>query len=153
MQCPKCQFENPEGSKFCGGCGQKFACTRPKCETSNLARNKFCNACGYNLRKPVDVSAVDCSKPKSFTPKFLADKILTSRSSIEGERKLVNLFNSHPDKSGWLMNGVIPGDEPGDPLDILSDLSNDEAVQLIRKIGIDRVMLAATIRGFIHPEA
>jgi class 3 adenylate cyclase/tetratricopeptide (TPR) repeat protein len=30
--------------------------------------------------------------PKSYTPKFLAEKILTSRSSVEGERKLVTVL-------------------------------------------------------------
>jgi uncharacterized membrane protein YvbJ len=24
MQCPKCQFENREGAKYCNGCGHKF---------------------------------------------------------------------------------------------------------------------------------
>ena len=24
MQCPKCQFENPDGIKFCGECGAKL---------------------------------------------------------------------------------------------------------------------------------
>ncbi|NIS63101.1 MAG: AAA family ATPase, partial [Proteobacteria bacterium] len=31
-------------------------------------------------------------EPQSYTPKFLADKILTTRSSIEGERKLVTVL-------------------------------------------------------------
>jgi class 3 adenylate cyclase len=35
---------------------------------------------------------IDYSKPQSYTPKHLADKILTSRSSIEGERKLVTIM-------------------------------------------------------------
>jgi len=30
--------------------------------------------------------------PESYTPKYLADKILTSRSTIEGERKLVTVL-------------------------------------------------------------
>jgi class 3 adenylate cyclase len=34
----------------------------------------------------------DYSKPHSYTPKFLADKILTTRSAIEGERKLVTVL-------------------------------------------------------------
>ena len=43
--------------------------------------------------EPVEESvAIDYSKPKSYTPKSLADKILTTRSSIEGERKLVTVF-------------------------------------------------------------
>jgi class 3 adenylate cyclase len=35
---------------------------------------------------------VDYARPQSYTPKFLADKILTTRSSIEGERKLVTVL-------------------------------------------------------------
>jgi class 3 adenylate cyclase/tetratricopeptide (TPR) repeat protein len=43
--------------------------------------------------QPVEESAaMDYSKPRSYTPKSLADKILTTRSSIEGERKLVTVF-------------------------------------------------------------
>ena len=35
---------------------------------------------------------VDYSRPRSYTPGHLARKILTTRSSIEGERKLVTVF-------------------------------------------------------------
>jgi len=35
---------------------------------------------------------VDYSQPQTYTPKFLADKILTTRGSIEGERKLVTVL-------------------------------------------------------------
>jgi class 3 adenylate cyclase/tetratricopeptide (TPR) repeat protein len=35
---------------------------------------------------------IDYTQPQSYTPKFLADKILTTRSSIEGERKLVTVL-------------------------------------------------------------
>ena len=35
MLCPKCQFENPEGSRFCGGCGEKFDLTCPECGVNN----------------------------------------------------------------------------------------------------------------------
>ena len=52
MKCPKCQFENREGARFCGECGQEFEATCPGCETPNRAENKFCDACGYDLRKP-----------------------------------------------------------------------------------------------------
>ncbi len=44
------------------------------------------------LRKPEEPTPVDYSQPQSYTPKFLADKILTTRSSIEGERKLVTVL-------------------------------------------------------------
>jgi class 3 adenylate cyclase/tetratricopeptide (TPR) repeat protein len=35
---------------------------------------------------------LDYSRPQSYTPKFLAEKILTTRSSVEGERKLVTVL-------------------------------------------------------------
>ena len=40
---------------------------------------------------------IDYSQPHSYTPKHLAEKILTARSSIEGERKLVTV------PSGWAL--------------------------------------------------
>ena len=92
MKCPECQFDNREGARFCGECGHEFEVTCPECETNNRAENKFCDACGYDLRKPVEAPPVDYSKPQSYTPKFLADKILINRSSIEGERKLVTVL-------------------------------------------------------------
>ncbi|MGD2187220.1 MAG: adenylate/guanylate cyclase domain-containing protein [Desulfobacterales bacterium] len=92
MKCPKCQFDNREGARFCGTCGHKFELSCPECGTNNRAENKFCDACGYKLRPPEEVPSVDYSKPHSYTPRFLADKILTTRSSIEGERKLVTVL-------------------------------------------------------------
>jgi hypothetical protein len=92
MKCPKCQFENREGARFCGECGHEFEVTCPECGTNNPDENKFCDACGYDLRKLEEVSPVEYSKPQSYTPKFLAEKILNNRSSIEGERKLVTVL-------------------------------------------------------------
>lgn len=37
-------------------------------------------------------SLIDYSQPQSYTPKFLADKILIHRSALEGERKLVTVL-------------------------------------------------------------
>ena len=43
----------------------------------------------YTLEGLQPVPPIDYLKPKSYTPKFLADKILTTRNAIEGELKLV----------------------------------------------------------------
>ncbi|MEE9191227.1 MAG: adenylate/guanylate cyclase domain-containing protein [Candidatus Aerophobetes bacterium] len=92
MKCPKCQFENPEGIKFCGECGAKLEKVCPKCNSLNPPQFKFCGECGHELSKPIEALPIDYSEPQSYTPKFLADKILTTRSSIEGERKLVTVL-------------------------------------------------------------
>ena len=92
MKCPQCRFENRKGAKFCNECGHKFDLTCPKCRTSNKISSKFCDECGYDLRRPEDVPAIHNREAPSYTPKFLAEKILTTRSSIEGERKLVTVL-------------------------------------------------------------
>jgi class 3 adenylate cyclase len=92
MKCPKCQFENPEGMQFCVECGNKLGIICPKCGFDNSPSFKFCGNCGNALTKPKEAPSIDYAEPQSYTPKFLADKILTTRSSIEGERKLVTVL-------------------------------------------------------------
>ena len=87
MKCPKCQFENREGAKFCNECGHKFELTCPECGTANQPGSKFCDECGHDL-----------SEPKFHTPTPLADEILTTKA-VEGERKYVTALFS--DMSGY----------------------------------------------------
>ncbi len=92
MKCPKCQFDNLEGAKFCNECGNKLELACPECGKVNPPGSKFCNECGHDLLKPKETPPVDYDQPQSYTPKHLADKILTTRSSVEGERKLVTVL-------------------------------------------------------------
>jgi len=91
MKCPKCGFENIEEAVFCNKCGSKLEVQCQECGQKNPAGSLFCNKCGHDLKAASEVT-VDYSLPQSYTPRFLADKILTTRSSIEGERKLVTVF-------------------------------------------------------------
>ena len=59
----------------------------------------------------------------------------------------VQVAGKHP-KIFFDTSAVIPGDKMGEPLDSLSALSNDEAVQLIRTIGVDRVMFGTDYPWF-----
>jgi class 3 adenylate cyclase/tetratricopeptide (TPR) repeat protein len=92
MKCPKCQFENPDEATFCIQCGNPIEFHCPKCGTVTPRTGKFCMKCGLDLRKPEVTPPIDYPQPQSYTPKYLAEKILTTRSSIEGERKLVTVL-------------------------------------------------------------
>ncbi|MFO7985483.1 MAG: adenylate/guanylate cyclase domain-containing protein [Desulfatiglandaceae bacterium] len=92
MRCPKCQFDNREGAKFCKKCGNKLEVICPSCGHAYEPDSLFCDECGYDLRSPGETAPIDYSQPDSYTPKHLADKILTVRSSMEGERKVVTVM-------------------------------------------------------------
>ena len=92
MKCSQCGFDNKPNKLFCTECGAKLILKCPKCDSEIQGTEKFCGACGNDLRVPQEPPPVDYSEPQSYTPKFLADKILTTRSSSEGERKLVTVI-------------------------------------------------------------
>ena len=92
MKCPVCQSENREGVKLCNECGYKFEVVCPSCGCSNRAGSRICGECGHNVRKPEKPPPIDYKRPQSYTPKFPAYKILTTRSSSAGERNLVTVL-------------------------------------------------------------
>jgi class 3 adenylate cyclase/tetratricopeptide (TPR) repeat protein len=92
MKCPQCRFDNRAGVKFCEECGAKLDVECPRCKAKIPPDRKFCGECGHKISEASEARILDFSEPQSYTPKFLADKILTSRSSIEGERKRVTVF-------------------------------------------------------------
>jgi class 3 adenylate cyclase/tetratricopeptide (TPR) repeat protein len=93
MKCPKCQANNPDDAKFCIECGGAMEFHCPKCGSPTPARGRFCKECGCTLDEAkASTPSVDYSKPQSYTPKFLADKILSTGKSLEGERKLVTVL-------------------------------------------------------------
>jgi len=92
MKCPNCQTENPEDAKFCIECGAVMEFNCPKCGAITPTTGKFCKECGHDLIEAKAAPPIDYSEPQTYTPKFLADKIITACSSIEGERKLVTVL-------------------------------------------------------------
>ena len=90
MKCPRCQHENPVGMKFCGECGARLETACSACGAVNPPGNKFCGQCGAALVQAI--APTKFASPDAYTPKHLAEKILTSKSALEGERKQVTVL-------------------------------------------------------------
>ena len=91
MKCPRCQHENPPESNFCLGCGSRLRLTCPSCGADLPAGSRFCNKCGTAVSgEPARPGRF--ASPEAYTPKHLADIILTSKSALEGERKQVTVL-------------------------------------------------------------
>src|SRR5258708_8095572 len=121
MQCPRCQTQNRPGAQFCRSCGARFDAVCPKCHARVEPNSRFCDACGADLAAAQATAAppggpapaappAQFGAPGAYTPKHLAEKILTSRSALEGERKQVTVL--FVDVSGFtsLAEGLDPED-------------------------------------------
>lgn len=86
MHCVSCGHESQSSARFCGGCGLALLIDCSACGKTNAAGNRFCDGCGSALQ------AVSAQQPRSYTPAHLAQKILTTRSALEGERKQVTVL-------------------------------------------------------------
>ena len=90
MKCVRCQSDNRTNAKFCEQCGVAFPRACPSCGRELSATAKFCADCGHPVAATESVP--DTRAPQSYTPKHLAEKILNSRSALEGERKQVTVL-------------------------------------------------------------
>src|SRR3989442_1646009 len=91
MECPRCHAANADGARFCGECGASLTrdATCSGCGHLNPPGQKFCNGCGQPLGASAPAATRD---PSAYTPKHLAEKILTSRAALEGEHKQVTVL-------------------------------------------------------------
>ncbi len=93
MQCPQCHHENPGDAKFCLECGRRLALSCGGCGIELPAGAKFCTECGQAVGAATSPTAARVgAPPESYTPKHLAEKILTSKAALEGERKQVTVL-------------------------------------------------------------
>ncbi|MBI3304223.1 MAG: AAA family ATPase [Deltaproteobacteria bacterium] len=103
MRCANCQADNPSANRFCEQCGTPLEVRCPQCGVSVRPGARFCGACGHRLAQPEAGVQAPASRPSvavadyqsrlvSYTPKHLADKVLTTRSAMEGERRQVTVL-------------------------------------------------------------
>jgi class 3 adenylate cyclase/tetratricopeptide (TPR) repeat protein len=112
MTCPRCHAENRDGLRFCEDCGSRLTLTCAQCGGDLAPGKRFCGSCGTPATSQ---PAAPTASPESYTPKHLAEKILTSKSALEGERKQVT---------------VLFADLKGS-MELLADRDPDEARKLL----------------------
>jgi hypothetical protein len=124
MRCPSCRFDNPPGMKFCGQCANPLGRPCPQCGFENPPGFAFCGQCATPLTNAPSAphplapsSAVPA--PQAYIPPYLAEKILTSKAALEGERKQVTvlfadlkgsmelLANRDPEEARQLLDPVL----------------------------------------------
>ena len=125
MQCPRCQAENCAGRRFCAECGAPLALPCSSCGFSNEPEEKFCGGCGTPLSAAPRPPEPPARAPQSYTPGYLAEKILTAKNSLEGECKQVT---------------VLFADLKGS-MELLADRDPEEARQLLDPV-LERLMAA-----------
>jgi class 3 adenylate cyclase/tetratricopeptide (TPR) repeat protein len=91
VQCPQCQHENREAAKFCEDCGERLLRACAQCGSELTPSARFCSECG-TAAATVTVAGVPILSPEAYTPQHLAERILTSRAALEGERKQVTVL-------------------------------------------------------------
>jgi class 3 adenylate cyclase/tetratricopeptide (TPR) repeat protein len=107
MDCPCCQHANDATANFCEECGARLgASTCATCGAEQKASAKFCPRCGTQVG--ASTGAALARAPRAYTPKHLADKILQSKSALEGERKQVTVLFADVKGSMELAEQVDP---------------------------------------------
>jgi len=91
MTCVRCQTDNPRQAKFCLECGAPLTARCESCGAALPAGARFCLQCGQPVGRGAGASPRFAS-PGSYTPPHLAEKILTSKGALEGERKQVTVL-------------------------------------------------------------
>src|SRR5260370_3485275 len=90
MQWRRCQHENTPKAKFCEECAAPLARTCTNCGTQLSPTAKFCPECAHSVA--AGLAEPRFAVPQSYTPRHLAEKILSSKAALEGERKQVTVL-------------------------------------------------------------
>ena len=93
IRCAQCLTDNGDQSRFCRQCGARLAVACPACGAVGEPGSRFCNTCGNQL--PATTSGGPAPKilpPDRYSPRHLAERILTARPTGESERKHVTVF-------------------------------------------------------------
>lgn len=115
MKCPRCQNENPPGSKFCSDCGGALTLRCPCCDHLVPQESRFCSICGHLLsEKPVRDSSAEAAAIQSL---------------LSGRRHATVMFT---DVSGY--TALTEHMDPEDVHRVISEVK-DTAARIVEKHG------------------
>src|SRR5438876_9151368 len=92
MQCLRCHQDAPQDAAFCPKCGASLSVVCRQCGAASATDDNFCGKCGKQLSFVSSVLANRFANLQSYTPRHLAERILTSKAALEGERKQVTVL-------------------------------------------------------------
>src|SRR5262244_3236556 len=90
MTCVRCRQDNPPEARFCQQCGGALVPACAVCGAEPPARARACPRCGATLATPPTRERFE--SPERYTPRPLAERILSGRDALEGERKQVTVL-------------------------------------------------------------
>ncbi len=102
--CRSCSQANRPDARFCDGCGTPLVLACAGCGAELRAQARFCDGCGA----PVARAAAEPRAVRDYTPRHLVDKVLATRSALEGERKQVTVLFADVKGSLELSRAVDP---------------------------------------------
>jgi tetratricopeptide (TPR) repeat protein len=85
VKCPRCGSENRDAVRYCEECGIGLAESCTRCGVEMPIGKRFCGA-------PAGDATDRHRSPEGYTPRHLAERILTARNDLEGERKHVTVL-------------------------------------------------------------
>src|SRR5437867_2174967 len=125
MKCARCQHESPSGAKFCAECGAALTQQCAGCDASLPPGAKFCPECAHPIGAVAPTAKTRFALPTDYIPTHIAEKILSSKGALEGERKHVT---------------VLFADLKGS-MELLADRDAEEARRLLDAV-LERMMEA-----------
>ncbi|TMA92389.1 MAG: hypothetical protein E6J74_20505 [Deltaproteobacteria bacterium] len=109
--CPQCQTQNRDQALFCDECGARLEAACLNCGEANRRTASFCRNCGQSINQTATSTSAPTAgapTPDTYVPKHLAEKILASRHTLEGERKQVTVLFADIRGSTSLLEGLDP---------------------------------------------
>jgi len=91
MNCHRCKHKNRPGAKFCEECAAPMVRACANCGFQLSPTANFCSECAHPTGYASSPTSTKSrySEPETYTPKHLAERILVSIGTLEGERKQV----------------------------------------------------------------